>query len=82
MKKVDEEFVPEDLFETSENDECPFCETDRELYQNEGKLVCPKCFYVDFASVILFIYFVYSVSYLFSPFSPFSRFSHLLLPIL
>ncbi len=48
MKKVDEEFVPEDLFETSENDECPFCETDRELYQNEGKLVCPKCFYVDF----------------------------------
>jgi hypothetical protein len=48
MKKVDDEFVPEDLFETSENDECPFCETDRELYQNEGKLVCPKCFYVDF----------------------------------
>jgi len=48
MSKVDDDFVPEDLHETSENDECPFCETDRELYQNEGKLVCPKCFYVDF----------------------------------
>jgi hypothetical protein len=48
MSKVDDDFVPEDLFETSENDECPFCQTDRELYQNEGKLVCPKCFYVDF----------------------------------
>jgi hypothetical protein len=48
MSKVEDDFVPDDLYETSENDECPFCETDRELYQNEGKLVCPKCFYVDF----------------------------------
>jgi hypothetical protein len=48
MSKLDDDFVPEDIHETSENDECPFCETDRELYQNEGKLVCPKCFYVDF----------------------------------
>ena len=48
MSKVENDFVPDDLYETSENDECPFCETDRELYQNEGKLVCPKCFYVDF----------------------------------
>ncbi len=48
MSKVEEDFVPEDTNENFENDECPFCETDRELYQNEGKLVCPKCFYVDF----------------------------------
>lgn len=48
MSKVENDFVPDDLYETSENDECPFCQTDRELYQNEGKLVCPKCFYVDF----------------------------------
>ena len=48
MSKVEEDFVPEDNNENFENDECPFCETDRELYQNEGKLVCPKCFYVDF----------------------------------
>ncbi len=48
MSKVESEFIPEDEQETFENDECPFCETDRELYQNEGKLVCPKCFYVDF----------------------------------
>ena len=38
MSKVENDFVPDDLYETSENDECPFCETDRELYQNEGKL--------------------------------------------
>jgi len=48
MSKVEEDFVPEDTNENFENDDCPFCETDRELYQNEGKLVCPKCFYVDF----------------------------------
>jgi hypothetical protein len=48
MAKVEDDFVPEDTNENFENDECPFCETDRELYQNEGKLVCPKCFYVDF----------------------------------
>ena len=48
MSKVESEFIAEDEQETFENDECPFCETDRELYQNEGKLVCPKCFYVDF----------------------------------
>jgi hypothetical protein len=48
MSKVEDDFVPEDTNENFENDECPFCETDRELYQNEGKLVCPKCFYVDF----------------------------------
>jgi hypothetical protein len=48
MSKIEEDFVPEDTNENFENDECPFCETDRELYQNEGKLVCPKCFYVDF----------------------------------
>ncbi len=48
MAKVEEDFVPEDTNENFENDECPYCETDRELYQNEGKLVCPKCYYVDF----------------------------------
>ena len=48
MTKIDDDFIPEDENKISENDECPYCETDRELYQNEGKLVCPKCFYVDF----------------------------------
>lgn len=48
MCKLNNEFIPEDEIKISENDECPYCETDRELYQNEGKLVCPKCFFVDF----------------------------------
>jgi hypothetical protein len=48
MCKLNTEFIPEDEIKISENDECPYCETDRELYQNEGKLVCPKCFFVDF----------------------------------
>lgn len=48
MAKIDNDFIPEEENKISENDECPYCETDRELYQNEGKLVCPNCYYVDF----------------------------------
>lgn len=48
MTNVDRDFVPDDDHPTQENEECPYCETDRELYQSEGKLVCPKCFFVDF----------------------------------